>query len=827
MYILPILYGLLSGICFYAGTVRTVSASRFSSDNSWRLFAWFSFFSALFGITTAVISQIDSPYAFSQAVRWEISLIAIIIIIYGWFVLTITKIGSRKLIIASTILFTVLFFINLFSPYSYQFHTLPVLQSIELPWGEVIWQAKEDASIWFNIGAVVLYLTIIYSAYAFGRLYWQQRSSFALWMFLSVVFLFVFAAIGYFARLAMIDIPLPGSLPVVAMVAVMSLAISHEIRRQQEELERSLRENEIFQKAILDYAGYAIISGTPEGVITSFNPAAERMLGYSAAEMIGKQTPAVFHDPAEVAQRAKEFSSELDITIEPGFEVFVAKARRDLPNEHEWTYIHKDGSRFPVLLTVTSLHDSSGEIFGFLGLAVDITERKRMESSLLASELRLIKQQDALIELAYHSVIATEEIKQVIEATTEIVARTLEVDRTGVWQLHDNNKYLVCSDLFESQYCRHSNGTQLNTASLPIYLSTLRKNNAIATNDTSSAPSIRELDNTPLKLADVGAALEVPLQRAGTTIGVLRCETINDTREWTTDEQNFASAVAYFLSLCIELRQHQNTTEELIKHRNHLEELVAARTSELEAANRELEAFSYSVSHDLRSPLRAINGFATILSEEYTHTLDETANDYLHRIQSSIQKIDVLVDSILQLSKISRAELIPVKVDLSGMADEILSDLQSNSPQRQVETHIAPGLETFGDDDLLHIALTNLLNNAWKYTSETEHTRIEFDQRILDDEKVFYIRDNGAGFKMEYADKLFTPFRRLHGPEFPGTGIGLATVARVIDRHGGRVWAEAEENKGAIFYFTINEVMSNDSDNSNIANKMELGNNIS
>lgn len=709
------------------------------------------------------------------------------------------------MIILSNSVLAVLFIVNLLSPYSYQFQSLPILQSVELPWGEVIWQAREDATVWFYIGAVILYLMIIYSMYAFGRMYWNKRTSFALWMFLATLFLFVASIYGLFTRLALTDLPLSGNLPLIIMAVVMSLAITREIRRQQEELQLTIQKNEVFQKAILDYAGHAIISGTPEGIITSFNPVAERMLGYTAAEMIGKLTPEVFHDPAEVIQRAQEFSAELGTAIAPGFEVFVAKARRNLPNEHEWTYIRKDGSRFPVLLTVTALHDNSGEINGFLGLAVDISERKRAEISLLASEQRLKQQQDALIELAHHQEYAAEHIERVVAATTETVTRTLQVASTSVWQMDQENKSLTCLDLFDSKSNRHSNHRQFEETSYSADLSILAQNKAIAMNDIRSTPALREVTDSYKQPAGNKAMLQAPLQRAGMMTGVLSCEHADETRSWTTDEQNFANAVANFLSLCMELHDHQHTSEELMLHRDHLEEMVNERTTALKTANAELEAFTYSVSHDLRAPLRSIDGFANILEEDYTEVLDDTAQGYLRRIRNGIQNMGKLIDGLLQLSRVNRADLLFSRVDLSKLASDIVSDLRTDAPHRQVDIRIAADLVTLGDKNLLHIVLTNLLSNAWKYTSQTKNARIEFDKQLVNGVTTFYIRDNGVGFNMEYAHKLFVAFQRLHGIEFPGAGVGLATVARVIERHRGRVWAAAEVDMGAVFYFTTNE----------------------
>jgi two-component system NtrC family sensor kinase len=232
----------------------------------------------------------------------------------------------------------------------------------------------------------------------------------------------------------------------------------------------------------------------------------------------------------------------------------------------------------------------------------------------------------------------------------------------------------------------------------------------------------------------------------------------------------------------------------------------AALVTELEAKNRELEAFSYAVSHDLRAPLRALDGFSDALISQYGDLLDDKGKHYLRRIHEGSLRMGQLIDALLDLSRITRRVLSRERVNLSDLAGEIASDLRVEHPQRQVEFAIAPDLAAVGDRHLLRIALQNLTANAWKFTGKCQSARIEFGIRQQDGERVYFVRDNGVGFDMAYADKLFTPFQRLHGmQEFPGTGIGLATVQRVVIRHGGRVWAEAAVDKGATFCFTLRE----------------------
>lgn len=244
--------------------------------------------------------------------------------------------------------------------------------------------------------------------------------------------------------------------------------------------------------------------------------------------------------------------------------------------------------------------------------------------------------------------------------------------------------------------------------------------------------------------------------------------------------------------------------EDLGHNREHLEELVAARTAQLEAATSELEAVSYSASHDLRTPLRAIHGFSYALVEECGAQITGDCADYLGRIQKASMKMGQIIDDMLRLVRITRTELRPAQVDLCALARQVAEGLQQFDPERRVELVIAPACQAQGDARLLSIALDNLLGNAWKFTRYQPQPRIEFGQQSLQGETVYYVRDNGVGFNMAYVHKLFKAFQRLHSEQqFEGTGVGLSIVHRVIRRHGGRVWAEAVEGKGATFYFTL------------------------
>jgi light-regulated signal transduction histidine kinase (bacteriophytochrome) len=248
--------------------------------------------------------------------------------------------------------------------------------------------------------------------------------------------------------------------------------------------------------------------------------------------------------------------------------------------------------------------------------------------------------------------------------------------------------------------------------------------------------------------------------------------------------------------------------ELLARVRTHLELARVRRewANELEQANSELEAFSYSVSHDLRAPLRVIDGYSTLLLEEYADGLDEQAGTYIRRIRTGIKKMSGLIDDLLNLSRVSRAPLRKETIDLTELAHGVVTDLQNRDPAREVAVDIADGLCAWGDAPLVTIVLVNLLGNAWKYSAKQAAARIAFGCATKEKEAVFFIQDNGAGFDMAHAGKLFAPFQRLHrDSEFEGTGIGLATAQRIILRHGGRIWAEAVPGAGATFFFTLGD----------------------
>jgi len=410
-------------------------------------------------------------------------------------------------------------------------------------------------------------------------------------------------------------------------------------------------------------------------------------------------------------------------------------------------------------------------------------ERNRLEQ-------RQQAQHQALLTLSRAQAAAEEDPAAVLAETTETVARAMAVARVGIWLFNENRDVLICQDLFEAGSDRHGTGLVLKASEYPDYFRALDENRVIAASDAHQAPETRAFFARYLSPNGIGAMLDAPLRRGSRVSGVLCIEHVGGPRKWELDEQNFAASVADMTSLVLELWDHRQTTEALRRHQELLEERVAERTEQL--------------LHDLRSPLRAIDGFSHALLEEYGDRLDATGVDYLERVRKAAQRMGNLIDALLKLSRLTRSELHWQQVDLSALAGEIAGELARREPERDVHWHIEPGLHAEGDPGLLRALLENLLGNAWKYTGQTPSPEIRLTREDHEGLTAFCVSDNGAGFDMAHATKLFAPFHRLHSDaEFPGSGIGLATADRIVRRHGGRIWAQATPGEGAKFCFTL------------------------
>ncbi len=304
-----------------------------------------------------------------------------------------------------------------------------------------------------------------------------------------------------------------------------------------------------------------------------------------------------------------------------------------------------------------------------------------------------------------------------------------------------------------------------------------------------------------IKFFDLKASLDVPIILGNSFWGFIGFDDLRNEREWSEAEVDSLKAAAGILSAAI---QRQFNDEAIRQLNAELEQRVRVRTAELETANRELESFAYSVSHDLRTPLRGIDGYSRLLLEDFNDVLADQGRTYLENVRKATSQMGQLIDDLLKLSRVTRLEMHYELFDLTGKAQEMIAELRHQTPDRTVEVTVQPGLLAFGDANLLKLALENLISNAWKFTSKNPRAAIEIGETRQDSRPIFYVRDNGVGFDMKYSHKLFVAFQRLHSAEdFEGTGVGLATVQRIINRHSSRIWAEGVVDQGATFFFTL------------------------
>jgi signal transduction histidine kinase len=378
------------------------------------------------------------------------------------------------------------------------------------------------------------------------------------------------------------------------------------------------------------------------------------------------------------------------------------------------------------------------------------------------------------------------------------------VDRSNLFLCPEDLSVITASHEWHEPALKEKRGLNehLPLGSLPWLEAQLLKLQPVEIPEVKALPAEAETEKSYFLAQDIQSLLYLPLRDNQDKLkGFIRFDAIRSLCTWPEEQVKMLYLLAEVVGNALLRIEAEN---EVYVLNEELEQRVLERTAQLAAANIELEAFAYSVSHDLRAPLRAMGGFSEILHTEYGARLDDQGKHYLERIQVAAIRMGVLIDDLLAMARVTRADFKYEQVDLSKMAAEILAELQAAEPERQVAVEIALGMKARGDKHLLRLAMENLLNNAWKFSSLNGQVRIEVGQTIKEENECIFVRDNGAGFDMDYADKLYKPFQRLHGTaEFPGTGIGLSIVSRVVKRHGGKIWAEGEVGKGATFYFTL------------------------
>jgi PAS domain S-box-containing protein len=519
-----------------------------------------------------------------------------------------------------------------------------------------------------------------------------------------------------------------------------------------------------------------VISHPTTRVITSVNPAYEAMTGYAADELIGSSGEKL------IAQASQPGLPAVHRTlVERGHLTYELQLKR------------KDGTLLPVLASSSTLITRSGAKMR-VSTVIDISELDRLERERAAATARL----EVLASTAHEFVVYSGGIGPLLDLVVrrlgEIIGdgctvRLLSPDRAWIEptaSIHHADPTILelARRMTTADRQRVGDGIsgQVAETGVASVLADVDREHMLAMTPPAFQPLVTRLGIT--------TALTIPLRSRGRTLGVISLWRSAPGNPYTVGDQRFAQDLADRAGLAIDNAMLVET----------LEQRVAERTATLQVLNRELESFSYSVSHDLRTPLRAIDGFSHMLVADYGGQLDDRAQHYLSRIRAGTQRMAQLIDDLLDLARISRVPLAATSVDLSALASEVIAEVQRRDPNRTVEVHIAPGISARADARLMKILLENLLGNAWKFTARQDAAQIWFGA----DASAFFVRDTGAGFDMAYAEKLFVPFQRLHSDrEYEGTGIGLATVHRIVTRHGGRIWAEAELGRGATFFFTL------------------------
>ena len=488
---------------------------------------------------------------------------------------------------------------------------------------------------------------------------------------------------------------------------------------------------------IVENASDAILGEDLNGVVTSWNRGAERLYGYTAAEMVGRNI-----DVLATPERKGDIRT------------LIAKVRRgEEIGIYEFERVTKAGRSVTVALSLSPIRDAAGALVGISTVGHDITERKRAEVSAQAAA----HYARSLIEASLDPMVtisAEGKITDVNEATARATGRSRD-------QLIGTD----FADYFTDPYrARAGYRAAFAKGSVKDYPLSLRHSSGTVADVLYNATLFHDVEG---KVAGVFAAAR-------------------------------------------DITERKRAEDELRQNRQHLEEIVAARTAQLAAANssldvanKELETFAYSVSHDLRAPLRAVDGFSAILLEDYADKLDPEGQRVLGVIREGTVKMARMIDDILAFSRAGRAEMATAPMDMEAIARAALAELETDIAGRKVTFEVGALPQAHGDAGMLQRVWANLLGNAVKYTAPRPEARIEIGATSDRGETVYFVRDNGVGFDMKYVDKLFGVFQRLHGGDFAGTGIGLAIVKRIITRHGGRVWAEGKLDEGATFYFAL------------------------
>jgi PAS domain S-box-containing protein len=788
----------MAGITVYVGLYHLLIYSRRRRHRENLTFALTCFAVALYDLFCVGLYGALSVAEGAQWQRAQVVTLALCSLGLLWFVVDYTSYKPRAGVYVFTACFILAGVVGLVDRSGLTWRLdQPSVKLVLLPFGFMVGYYEVAPGPLTDLQSVMGVLLFLYILWIIVRFYrrGQRRKAKPLFVTMVILFAGVFndtlVSSGVYEFIYMMEYAYTG------VVLLMTYSLTDTVAKAAA-MEEALRESEERYRAVSELTSdfaYAFGIGpdgtlVPEWVTEAFT----RITGYTAEEVRGRGGWYSLVHPDDLAM-LHERAWQLIARPEEGE---GAHARPQ--DTGEIRIVAKDGeTRWLNVFGRLIWEESWDKPVRIVGAAQDVTERKRAEAErerLLADLVWRSTQLITAVEVS-KSASTILEPKDLIEEAVNVIRERFGFYYVGLFLVEKAGEYAVLrAGTGEAGKQMLAAGHKLSIGGRSMI------GQCLARSEARFAPNVIEeavrFDNP--YLPETRSEMALPLLSRGRCIGAL---TVQSAEEAAFSADDVAALQAMADQLAIALT-NARLYDEVQRYAIHLEDLVRERTAELAAVNKELEAFAYSVSHDLRAPLRSVNGFSQALLEDYAGVLDATGQDYLRRVRAASQRMSQLIDDLLDLSRLTRHELHFEEVDLSALARDIAEELRATQPEREVEFVIEEGIRAKGDAHLLHAALVNLMGNAWKFTAKHPQARIEFGRTEIEGTPTFFVRDDGAGFDMAYSSRLFGAFQRLHGAdEFEGTGVGLATVQRIIHRHGGRVWAEGAVEEGATFWFTL------------------------